>query len=209
MPTQPRRGSSSKLELVASLRAVPRGLILLDRDGVLNRVVVDPEHGTIDSPLHPSQVETWVEVPGALKRLCDAGYTLAIVSNQPAAAKGKTTRANLEAVHARVLELVCAQGATIASSHVCFHRSEDGCACRKPNPGLLEEACREHAQAAASGVWMVGDGVTDIEAGQRIGARTAYLGPRKSDAYKIFEGRELNPDFWGSDLEEFVDDLNP
>src|SRR5215469_5534383 len=116
------------------------GLILLDRDGVLNRVVVDPEHGTIDSPLHPDQVEVFPWVPEALLRLGRAGFALAIVSNQPAAAKGKTTRSNLERVQSRVLAEAESAGARIASSHFCFHRAEDGCDCRKPKTGLLQEA---------------------------------------------------------------------
>lgn len=183
--------------------------MLLDRDGVLNAVCVDPEQGTVDSPLHPSQVEVYPWVPEALARLAALGYALAVVTNQPSSAKGKTTRKNLEDTHARVLELACAGGAVIRDSQICFHRSEDGCACRKPRTGMLEAA---FAALGGSGttkgdVWMVGDGVTDVEAGVRFGARTAFFGPRKCDACKIFESRDLVPDFWGKNLEAFVDFL--
>src|SRR5271154_4103409 len=99
-------------------------LILLDRDGVLNRMVVDLEHGTVDSPLHPEQVELLPGVPEALARLSAANFTLAVVSNQPAAAKNKATRGNLEAVHEAVLTAACRLGGRISSSHICFHRSE-------------------------------------------------------------------------------------
>src|SRR4051812_19021666 len=116
------------------------GLIVLDRDGVLNRVIVDPEHGTIDSPLHPDQVEILPGVPGALLRLNQAGYGLSLASNQPASAKGKTTRKNLEDVHEKVVRLVQGDGGRILSSHICFHRAEDGCGCRKPKTGLLKDA---------------------------------------------------------------------
>jgi len=179
-------------------------LVLLDRDGVLNAVCVDAEQGTVDSPLHPSQVEVFPWVPEALARLGALGYTLAVVTNQPAAAKGKTTRQNLEHTHARVLELATARGAMIASSQICFHRSEDGCACRKPRPGMLEAAFAALGGATKDHVWMVGDGVTDVEAGVRFGARTAFLGPRKCDACKIMEERALTPAFWGKNLSEFV-----
>jgi D-glycero-D-manno-heptose 1,7-bisphosphate phosphatase len=182
-------------------------LILLDRDGVLNRMVVDAEHGTIDSPLHPSQVQLLPGVPEALARLTAAGFTLAIVSNQPAAAKNKTTRANLEAVHETVLAAACRLGGKIASSHICFHRAEDDCSCRKPKPGLLREAMARHG--AETG-WMVGDGVTDIHAGAVLGLRTGFLAPRKCDACKILHERELSPSWWGPDLPAFVDHLlNP
>lgn len=172
---------------------------------MLNRVVVDPEQGTVDSPLHPSQVEVYPWVPDALATLAAAGFALAVVTNQPAAAKGKTTRKNLEDVHARVLELACARGVAIVSSQICFHRAEDGCACRKPKPGMLEAAFAEVAGATREGSWMVGDGVTDVEAGARFGVRTAFFGPRKCDACKICEERGIVPDFWGKNLGEFAE----
>lgn len=183
------------------------GLILLDRDGVLNRLVVDPEHGTIDSPLHPTQVEVPPEVPVVLARLCAAGYGLAICSNQPAAAKGKTTRENLEATHATVVSRLESAGAKILSSHLCFHRAEDHCACRKPKPALLLEALAAHPRHERSGSWMVGDGVFDVEAGGAAGLRTALLAPRKCEWCAVVEARGLRPDFWGTSLEQFAEFL--
>ena len=137
------------------------GLILLDRDGVLNSVVIDSEHGTIDSPLHPDQVQVYAWVPLSLKKLMDLGYGLAIVTNQPSAAKKKTTRANLEAVHRRVLSEAQREGGRILSSHICFHRAEDDCLCRKPRTGLLEEA------------WQANPGLTAADPGwSATGSRT-------------------------------------
>jgi D-glycero-D-manno-heptose 1,7-bisphosphate phosphatase len=181
-----------------------KALILLDRDGVLNRLVIDAEHGTIDSPLHPDQVEVHEGVAEALARLTAAGHGLAVVTNQPAAAKGKTTRRNLEQTHARVLERACRKGGQILSSHVCFHRAEDGCACRKPATGLLEEAFASHPDFGRAGAWMVGDGVTDVQAGAALGLRTAFLGPRKCDACKVLAQRNLSPTWWGPDLTTFA-----
>lgn len=180
------------------------GLILLDRDGVLNRVVVDPEHGTIDSPLHPDQVKVFPWVANALLDLQRAGFGLAIVTNQPAVSKGKTTLENLERVHARVVAEVQQAGARIASSHICFHRVEDGCRCRKPNTGLLEDAFARNPGFDRASSWMVGDGVFDIEAGSRLSLRTAFLGPRKCDACRVFEDARLSPTIWVSNLADFA-----
>jgi D-glycero-D-manno-heptose 1,7-bisphosphate phosphatase len=182
-------------------------LILLDRDGVLNRLVVDHEHGTIDSPLAPDQVELLGGVPEALARLTAAGYGLAVVTNQPAAAKHKTTRRNLEAAHEAVLAAATRRGGRVLSSHVCFHRAEDGCACRKPRTGLLEEALARNPGHDRRGAWMVGDGVTDVQAGAALGLRTAFLGPRKCDACKALAQRDLAPTWWGADLPAFADFL--
>ena len=55
------------------LTSKPRGVVILDRDGVLNKMTIDPEHGTLDSPLHPSQICMASGVAGALKRIADAG----------------------------------------------------------------------------------------------------------------------------------------
>ncbi|MCC6805888.1 MAG: HAD-IIIA family hydrolase [Deltaproteobacteria bacterium] len=178
-------------------------VIILDRDGVLNTIVVDPEHGTIDSPLHPTQVTLLPGVPEALLTLNHLGFALAIATNQPSAAKGKTTEKNLRDTHARVLELAQAAGARILSNQLCLHRSEDGCACRKPQPKMLLDALRDLG-ADPTHAWMVGDGVTDVEAGQRAGTRTAFLGPRKCDACKIFDGHSAAPTVWCADLPAFV-----
>lgn len=169
-------------------------------------MVVDPEQGTIDSPLHPDQVQIIQGVPAALRKLNDAGYEFSIVTNQPAASKGKTTLSNLQKVHERVLELAQSGGARILSSHICFHKSEDHCACRKPKTLLLEQALSQHA-VVTQNCWMVGDGVTDIQAGHALGLKTAFLGPAKCDACKVFEQRELRPTFWGKDLIVFAEYL--
>lgn len=184
---------------------MPRaGLILLDRDGVLNRLVIDPEHGTIDSPLHPGQVQVYPWVPEALRRLSEMGYGLSVVTNQPSAAKGKTTQANLESVHERVLLEAQANGGKILSSHICFHRAEDSCTCRKPKTGLLEDAFARNSGYDMKCSWMAGDGVTDVQAGIAFGVNTAFFGPKKCDACKVFNDMDLRPRFWGKDLLEFV-----
>jgi len=185
----------------------PKPLVLLDRDGVLNALVVDAEQGTIDSPLHPSQVEMLPGAAEALAALGRAGFTLRIVTNQPAAAKGKTTRENLEAVHRKVVELAESRGAKIDSSHVCFHRHEDGCACRKPRAGLLEEALRAHGDRRPAVCWMAGDGVADIQAGAALGLRTAFLAPRKSDVAAILGERGVAPSLWTDGLAGFAEHL--
>jgi len=64
-------------------------LIVLDRDGVLNRLLDNPAEPRPDSPMRPSEVEVFPWVPAVLRALTDAGFGLAIASNQPAAAKGR------------------------------------------------------------------------------------------------------------------------
>lgn len=182
-----------------------KNLIFLDRDGVLNELVVDAEQGTVDSPLAESQVRIYPDVPEALAELTRAGYGLVIVSNQPAAAKGKTTQANLERVNTRIVNEVQAKGGKVLSSHLCFHRAEDRCACRKPRPGLLEEAIRRHGIADLEGSWLVGDGITDLQAAQTLGIKTAFVASQKSDVMRLLETKHIQPPtLWVDNLKDFV-----
>ena len=180
-----------------------RALIVLDRDGVLNRTVPNPAEPRPDSPLAVREAEVFPWVPGVLRDLTAAGYGLVIASNQPAAAKGKTTRAVLDAVHAEILRQAQAAGGVILSSHICFHRAEDGCACRKPATGLLVEAFARHARFEPAASWMVGDRATDVQVGAAFGLRTAYLGPAESRAREL-AGLAIRPSFCGVDLRDFA-----
>jgi D-glycero-D-manno-heptose 1,7-bisphosphate phosphatase len=181
-----------------------RGLIVLDRDGVLNRTVFHSDAEPRDSPLCPADVALEDGVPEALKALEDAGYVLAVASNQPSAAKGKTTHASLVETHAAVLAGARAAGARIEHSYVCFHRAEDGCRCRKPNPGMLEDALAETPGSRPETSWMVGDRVTDVLAGARLGFRTAFIGPGWPGDEELLQERGVQPSFRGTDLQDFT-----
>lgn len=179
-----------------------RGLIILDRDGVLNQMLGVPHTPTWDSPMRASQVALCDGAAEVVRDLTQAGYGLAIATNQPAAAKGKTTRADLEEVHRTVVDGVTALGGKILSSHICFHRAEDGCLCRKPKPGLLEEAIRVNAHHAQAGdVWMVGDRAVDVIAGAALGLLTAFLSNDSVDS--SFSNVTVRPTFHGASLFDF------
>ena len=182
---------------------VATGLILLDRDGVINEMVVDPEHGTADSPLHPDQVVVLPEIPIALAELTKLGYLLAIVTNQPAAAKGKTTQKNLENTHEKIVKLAESAGAKILTSQICYHRREDKCACRKPKALMLENALALAGATLRSNTWMVGDSATDIEAGKAARVKTAFIGLYHCFSCQIMQ--TFPPDGRFKSLVEFVE----
>src|SRR5262249_2806738 len=142
--------------------AEARGLIVLDRDGVLNALIDNPAEPRPDSPLRTDQVAVFPWVPTALRDLTRAGWGLAIASNQPAWAKGKVTRADLQAVQAAVVLASTAAGGVILSSHICYHRAEDACTCRKPATGLLAEAFALHSSYDRAASWIVGDRASDV-----------------------------------------------
>jgi D-glycero-D-manno-heptose 1,7-bisphosphate phosphatase len=166
----------------------------------------NPAEPRPDSPMRPEEAEIFPWVPDVLARLTAAGYGLVIASNQPAAAKGKTTRAALEATHAAILGAAQAAGGVILSSHVCFHRAEDGCVCRKPATGLLAEAFARHETYRAGESWMVGDRATDVLAGSAFGLRTALLGGAPED-HALLAAKAIRPTFLGGDLRDFAGHL--
>jgi len=180
------------------------GLIVLDRDGVLNRLLPNPAEPRPDSPMRAAEVSVFAWVPDVLRELTHAGFGLAIASNQPAWAKGKTTRADLEAAHAEVLRVATAAGGVILSSHICYHRAEDACACRKPALGLLEEAFARHAQYDRASSWMVGDRAPDVLAGAAFGLQTALLADADSPELADLAARAVRPSFQGRDLRDFA-----
>lgn len=153
----------------------------LDRDGVLNELIPDRASGVPESPLSVEDVRLIPGAAAAAAALARLGFLLVCVSNQPAAAKGRVSVAQLLAVHDRVLELLREQGVELAASRLCLHH-EHGvtpeltgqCDCRKPAPGmLLDGARRLGIDLRAS--WMVGDTDADIAAGKAAGCMTLLI----------------------------------
>jgi D-glycero-D-manno-heptose 1,7-bisphosphate phosphatase len=144
----------------------PRRAVFLDRDGTLT-----PEAGSHGDP------EALRLLPGAaagLRLLDQAGYALVVVTNQAAVGRGRVTPAQLRAVHARLRALVRAEGVELAGIFVCPHRPEDACACRKPRPGLVDDACVELG-LVTGGSWLVGDTEKDVAAARAAGVRPALV----------------------------------
>lgn len=155
--------------------------VFLDRDGVLNELVRDRVSGMCESPLRVADVRLVPGAAAAAARLARLGFALVCVSNQPAAAKGAASIAQLLAVHDRVVELLREQGVRLAASRLCMHH-EHGvvpalsgpCDCRKPAPGMLLDAALALALDLRAS-WMVGDTDADIAAGKAAGCMTLLV----------------------------------
>ncbi|MBZ9558697.1 MULTISPECIES: D-glycero-beta-D-manno-heptose 1,7-bisphosphate 7-phosphatase [unclassified Modicisalibacter] len=143
-------------------------LVILDRDGVINR----------DSDAYVKSLEEFQPYPRAIEaiaRLCRHGWRVAVATNQSGIARGYFDRATLEAMHRRLNAIVQAAGGHIEHIAVCPHGPDDGCACRKPLPGLLTEIRHSLDLPSLAGSWMVGDSLRDIEAGRAAGCRVALV----------------------------------
>ncbi len=143
-----------------------RPAVFLDRDGTLNREV-----GYIGDPL---ALELLPGVPAALGRLAAAGFAVVVVTNQSAIGRGVFTRAQVDAVHARLRSELAASGVQLDAIFVCPHAPADACACRKPRPGLFLEA-RDALGLNLAKSWMVGDTVRDMAAARAAGVRPLYV----------------------------------
>ncbi len=140
-----------------------RGLVILDRDGVINR----------DSDAFVKSPAEWLPLPGsidAIAALSGAGFTVTVASNQSGLARGLFDRAALRAMHGKLRRLVDAAGGRIDRIVVCPHGPEDGCSCRKPLPGLLLRLAR-HYGTRLDGVPVIGDSTRDLEAALAAGAK--------------------------------------
>lgn len=190
--------------------------LFLDRDGILNEMVYDPTHGLFDSPRRPEQVRA---VAGAGAFLCEArarGFFLSVVTNQPGVAKGTLTLAELGAVHARLAELLARDGGRWDELRFCPHHPAAGpgadpayvrcCDCRKPAPGMLLAALREHGLDAGSS-WMIGDGLNDVQAGRAAGCRTILIARLKIEQIERFVELGAEPDDVVPDLRAALDRL--
>lgn len=142
--------------------------VLLDRDGTIN--VGAPEGDYIEGP---EQVALLPRAGEAVKRLNDAGLPVAVVTNQRGLALGVMNAADLDAVNARLDELLAAEGAHLDAVFCCPHH-HDSCDCRKPKTGLLEQAAERFGLPLADAA-MIGDAESDVEAGRRAGTFTIRL----------------------------------
>lgn len=164
------------------------GLVLIDRDGVINA----------DSTEYIKSVDEWRPLPGSLEALADltrAGATLIVITNQSGVGRGLFTEQMLANIHAKMRAEVEAAGGEIAAIYYCPHRPDEGCRCRKPAPGLLERAAGDFG-LSLSGVPFIGDKVSDVEAAQAVGARPILVGPRARsiDTDAALAGVERYPD---------------
>ena len=152
----------------ARLTSLPRplGAVFLDRDGTLT-----PELGYL------GEAERLRLLPGVgagLRILDRAGFPLVLVTNQSAIGRGLHSAAEVRAVHARLRALCRAESVELAGIYVCPHAPEAGCACRKPAPGLVEQAIAELGLARTA-CWLIGDAPKDVEAARRAGVRPVLV----------------------------------
>lgn len=138
-------------------------LIILDRDGVINH----------DSDQFIKNPDEWKPIPGSLEaiaRLNQAGYRVAVATNQSGVGRGLFDMPTLNAIHDKMHKSLAQVGGRIDAIFFCPHTSDSNCNCRKPKSGMMEEIAARFA-VSLKGVPAVGDSLRDLEAAARLGAQ--------------------------------------
>jgi D-glycero-D-manno-heptose 1,7-bisphosphate phosphatase len=143
--------------------------VFLDRDGVLNRKLPEGAY-----------VSDWAQfqwLPGAVEavaRMNRAGLTVIVVSNQRGIALGRFSVEQLELIHCQMRSHLARQGARLDAIYYCPH-DQGECSCRKPDIGLFEQARKEFPEVNADNSAVIGDSLSDIQAGRKLGMRTIFI----------------------------------
>ncbi|MDX8404000.1 MAG: D-glycero-beta-D-manno-heptose 1,7-bisphosphate 7-phosphatase [Mariprofundaceae bacterium] len=161
--------------------------VLLDRDGVIN----------FDSPDYILTPEQWNPIPGSLEaiaRLNRAGIPVAICSNQSGLGRGMMNEELFHAIHAKMLLAIEESGGMLTHAAYCPHSPEDGCKCRKPLPGLVDEALKA-LHCTPENALMIGDSSRDVEAAHAAGVNSMLVQSGYGNAeVTLQKSLVINPD---------------
>ncbi|MEE8557770.1 MAG: HAD family hydrolase [Myxococcota bacterium] len=143
-----------------------RSFVFVDRDGTL-----------VEDRGYVHRIEDYAPIPGALeglRLLCDAGFGIAVITNQSGIGRGLFTEQQFSVFQRHLVDDFAAQGVRIEATYHCPHRPEAGCGCRKPGTELLRRA--EHdLRASLEQSFVVGDQPSDIEMARLAGCRAVYV----------------------------------
>lgn len=161
-------------------------LLILDRDGTLNRSRDD----------YVASADEWEALPGALEavaRLNQGGWRVVIATNQSGIGRGLFDMASLNAIHTKMHRALAAAGGRVEAVFFCPHAPEDGCHCRKPEPGLFEQIGERFGVPLAE-VPVAGNALRHIQAGATAGCPPHLLMTGKSEHLRGQTGLSLDAD---------------
>ena len=147
--------------------------VFLDRDGVINQMIF--RMGKMRAPYLLSEFKFFDGVDGAIKEFKKKDYLVIVVTNQPDVARGWVSLDQVQAVNHFVSSQL-----HVDEIMTCFHTDKDDCECRKPRPGMLLEAAKKW-DIDLSKSFMVGDRLSDVDAGQRAGCKSILVGVPESE----------------------------
>jgi D-glycero-D-manno-heptose 1,7-bisphosphate phosphatase len=152
--------------------ALPK-ILMIDRDGTIN---VRPPHGGY---LARWDDFVWLDDNvEAMTQLAKAGYRFVVISNQAGIGRGIVDRRTVDDINRKMVAGLRARGIDVLDVYICPHHPHDGCDCRKPKPGMLLRAGREHSFQIGQSVY-IGDDPRDAVAAHNAGCPSVLIGPER------------------------------
>ncbi len=142
-------------------------IVVLDRDGVINH----------DSADYIKSADEWVPYPGSLEAIAalhQAGFTVLVATNQSGLARGYFDEFQLAQIHQKLNDHVEEAGGLLSGLFYCPHGPDDGCGCRKPGTGLLQQA-ESQLQVSLKGCYFVGDSLRDLQCAEAFGMQPVLV----------------------------------
>jgi len=176
--------------------------VFLDRDGVINKLVLNRKTGEYGAPLCAKDLKFYPWTDKVLREFKEMGYLLFLISNQPDYAKGYTSLKNIKEIHKGLRRYLDAKAIAFSGYFYCLHhpqgkvaRYRQDCVCRKPKPYFALKVKEKYALDMKRS-WFIGDCDSDIFCGEAAGMKTILINQRHS-RHKRGESR---PDFFAPDL---------
>ncbi len=165
-------------------------VVFLDRDGTVSK----------DSIYHIKSWEEFNFLPNAkdgIKLLTDNGFKIIFITNQSVIARKMVTPKGLDLIHNNMIKEIEEKGGKVEKIYFCPHHPDEGCDCRKPQPGMLKKAIEENGINAEKS-YMVGDRIMDIQVGKKVGCKTILISNDRG--LKELEKSDIKPDYIAKDL---------
>lgn len=184
--------------------------VFLDRDGVINEIIFHQEMGIIETPFTVKQFKLKKEAGRMVKTINGLGFKAILVSNQPGVAMRHFSRQTLADIDRKMIRELRQSKGHLDGIFYCIHHPVKGtgalkkrCSCRKPKPGLILRAAREH-HIDLKKSYMIGDSILDVQAGKAAGCKTILLAHLKCDLCHLMAKRGIKPDHLVKDLKSAV-----
>jgi D,D-heptose 1,7-bisphosphate phosphatase len=182
--------------------------VFLDRDGVINDLVYNKEEGYIGSPLSKEELHVFPFAPQAIKEIQNKGFKVIVISNQPGVAKKQFSLAEHMKINKKMDNVLSRKGCKLDGKYFCLHspnalikKYKKNCNCRKPKPGLILQAAKEH-NIDLKNSYFVGDSLSDVKAGKAAGCKTILVGHVTDFLNRMIEQEKAEPDFMVPSLKE-------